>query len=38
LKFRAFPKRYEKEKMKIKKLTIKLNFLIFTLEITIERA
>ena len=25
-------------KMKMKKLTIKLNFLIFTLEITIERA
>lgn len=38
LKFRAFPKRYEKEKMKIKKLTIKLYFIIFTFEVTIERA
>ena len=30
--------RYEKEKMKIKKLTIKLYFIIFTFEVTIERA
>lgn len=28
----------KKKKMKIKKLTIKLNFLIFALEINIERA
>ena len=27
----------KKKKMKIKKLTIKLNFIIFTFEITIER-
>lgn len=28
----------KKKKMKIKKLTIKLNFIIFTFQITIERA
>lgn len=28
----------KKKKMKIKKLTIKLNFIIFTFEVTIERA